>query len=205
MNTALLIIDVHVALTSGEFAAFEADCVIARINEVSAKARKAEAPVVFIQHESTGGPLNRGSDGWRLADGLVVEPTDLRVSKTATKSFHHTNLQLELQARGVDRLVICGFQSECCVDTTTRRALALGYSITLVSDGHSTIDSPRLTAAQIARTTTTRCPTSPASGLGNGGRCCGHSYDIRAELQRHPQLIQASWKQAELAPGCVKR
>ena len=49
-----------------------------------------------------------------------------------------------------ERLVICGFQSEFCVDTTTRRALALGYPVTLVADGHSTLDNSVLTAAQIA-------------------------------------------------------
>jgi nicotinamidase-related amidase len=35
------------------------------------------------------------------------------------------------------------------VDTTTRRALALGYPVQLVSDGHTTMDSAVLSAAQI--------------------------------------------------------
>jgi nicotinamidase-related amidase len=39
---------------------------------------------------------------------------------------------------------------EFCVDTTTRRALALGYPVTLVSDGHTTMDNRILTAAQIS-------------------------------------------------------
>jgi len=55
-----------------------------------------------------------------------------------------------LQARGITKLVICGFQSEFCVDTTTRRALALGYPVTLVADGHSTTDNGVLKAAQIS-------------------------------------------------------
>ncbi|HSN67823.1 MAG TPA: cysteine hydrolase, partial [Thermoanaerobaculia bacterium] len=33
--------------------------------------------------------------------------------------------------------------------TTTRRALALGYPVTLVADGHTTIDNGVLKAAQI--------------------------------------------------------
>jgi hypothetical protein len=36
------------------------------------------------------------------------------------------------------------------VDTTTRRALALGYPVTLVSDAHTTLDNGTLTAAQIS-------------------------------------------------------
>ncbi len=76
-------------------------------------------------------------------------PDDLRLRKTATDAFHRTELQAWLQARGIDHLVICGFQSDFCVDTTTRRALALGYPVTLVADGHATVDNGVLAAAQI--------------------------------------------------------
>ena len=148
MRTALLIIDVQNALCFGEHAAFESQRVIERINQVSAKARAAGAPVFMIQHETEDGPLDRGSRGWELAEGLVVDRSDILVAKTAADSFHKTELDGLLQSRGIEALVICGLQSEFCVDTTARRALALGYPVTLVSDGHSTVDNGILTAAQ---------------------------------------------------------
>jgi nicotinamidase-related amidase len=150
MKTALLVIDVQSALCSGEYAAFESQRVIARINQVSAKARRAGAPVFLIQHETKNGLLDPGTHGWRLAEGLVVEETDVIVGKTATDSFHKTELEGLLQSHGVKQLVICGLQSDFCVDTTTRRALGLGYPVTLVSDAHSTLDNGILTAAQIS-------------------------------------------------------
>jgi nicotinamidase-related amidase len=150
MTTALLVIDVQRALCSGEYAAFEAKRVIDRINQVIRLARSAGAPVVVIQHEEQAGPLEYGSDGWKLDPELDVLASDIYVRKTATDSFHKTELQAVLQARQIERLVICGFQSEFCVDTTTRRALALGYPVTLVADGHSTMDNGVLTAPQIA-------------------------------------------------------
>lgn len=150
MKAALLIIDVQQALCSGKYKAFDAERVIERINLVSRGARAAGAPVVVIQHESQDGLLDYGTNGWQLADGLDIQPTDVLLRKTATDSFHNTELQSVLQARGVVKLVICGFQSEFCVDTTTRRALALGYPVTLVSDAHSTMDNAVLSAAQIS-------------------------------------------------------
>jgi nicotinamidase-related amidase len=150
LNTALLIIDVQHALCSGEYAAFESERVIDRINQVSRLARTAASPVVVIQHEEADGPLKFGTDGWKLASGLETAPSDIYVRKKATDSFHNTELHAVLQARGVAKVVICGLQSEFCVDTTTRRALALGYPVTLVADGHSTMDNGVLKAAQIS-------------------------------------------------------
>jgi len=150
MTTALLIIDVQHALCSGPYEAFEAARVIDRINSVSRKARERGAPVVVIQHQAAGGPLAHGTPGWQLAQGLDVGPGDILLDKQATDSFHQTALHALLQTRGVQDLVICGLQSEFCVDTTTRRALALGYPVTLVADGHSTLDNGVLSAAQIS-------------------------------------------------------
>jgi nicotinamidase-related amidase len=150
MTTALLIIDVQRALCTGDNAVFDCQRVIDRINLVSAKARSAGALVVLIQHEAPGTPFDHGTEGWQLAEGLDTRSTDIRLRKKATDSFHQTDLHGLLQRYGVDALIICGLQSDFCVDTTTRRALALGYPVTLVSDGHSTVDNAILGASQIS-------------------------------------------------------
>ena len=143
MHTALLVIDVQQALCSGQYKAFESERVIERINCVARMMRFAGAPVIMIQHESAGGLLDFGTDGWKLAEGLEVLPTDILMRKKATDSFHQTELNALLQELGIKDLVICGLQSEFCVDTTTRRALALGYPVVLVSDGHSAYSAPK--------------------------------------------------------------
>jgi nicotinamidase-related amidase len=150
MSTALLIIDMQQELCFGAEAAFEAQRVVDRINLVSARARAAKAPVIMIQHEEEEGALQHGSAGWQLAQGLETAPSDLLVRKHTPDSFHQTPLHALLEERGVTALAICGLQSDFCVDTTTRRALALGYPVTLVADGHSTVDNGVLAAAQIS-------------------------------------------------------
>ncbi len=149
MNSALLVIDVQQGLCEGEHNAWQSAAVIARINTVAVKARAAGAPVIFIQHESASGYLPHGSREWQLARGLQVESADLRVRKTTPDSFHRTELEEVLRRHAVADLVICGMHTEFCVDTTIRRALALGYPVVLVSDAHTTEGNAHLSPAQV--------------------------------------------------------
>jgi nicotinamidase-related amidase len=126
MITAVLVIDVQQALCIGAEAAFDITGVIDRINAIGARARAVGAPVVLIQHEEADGPFKFGSDGWQLASGIETRSDDVRVRKTTPDSFNLTELHALLQARGITHLVICGLQTDFCVDTTVRRALALG-------------------------------------------------------------------------------
>jgi nicotinamidase-related amidase len=151
MHTALLIIDVQQGLCEGDHAAFESSRIIDRINQVSAKARAAGAPVIFVQHESGPGYLEHGTAAWQLANGLNAEPADLRVRKTTPDSFHKTDLQAVLEAHAIKDLVVCGMHTEFCVDTTIRRALALGYPVVLVSDAHTTEGNAGLSPQQVIR------------------------------------------------------
>ena len=150
VTVALLIIDVQTALTTGKWEVFQSRQTIERINRVSRLVRNAGAPVVVIQHEEALGPMQHGSAGWQLDAELDVEPSDIRMRKTASDAFHKTDLQALLHAQGITTLIACGLQSEMCVDSTIRRALALGFPVTLVSDAHSTMDNSVLTASQIS-------------------------------------------------------
>jgi nicotinamidase-related amidase len=149
MRPALLIIDIQQALCTGPGAAFDIDRVVDRINDTAAKARAAGVPVLLIQHEENDGPLQHGAPGWQLYERLKVHAEDIRVRKTATDSFHRTRLDELLRSMGVDQLILCGLQSEFCIDSTARGALARGYGVILMSDAHSTVDNGVLTAAQI--------------------------------------------------------
>lgn len=150
MKPALLIIDVQQALCVGDDGAHDIDAVVDRINGMASRARAAGAPVMFVQHEEGEGPLQHGHAGWQLYSRLEAQAGDPRIRKTLADSFHHTGLHDALQSRGIDTLVVCGLQSECCVDSTVRGALALGYPVVLASDAHTTMHNGVLTAPQIS-------------------------------------------------------
>lgn len=149
MSSAVLIIDVQRLFFDSDPKAFEAEAVVERINRLTGRARGGGVPVIFIQHEQAGGGLPPDSEDWQLASGLRVEAGDEKVRKTTPDSFLRTELGELLESYAVDNLIICGYASEFCVDTTTRRAAALGYTVELVADAHTTDDKAHASAQQI--------------------------------------------------------
>lgn len=149
MQTAILVIDVQEGLCEGPDAAHDCPGTIARINAVTHRAREAGMPVFFIQHESSAGYLEHGSREWQLASGLQLGAGDRRIRKTTPDAFLRTELHDSLQALDVKDLVVCGMHTEFCVDTTTRKALALGYPVVLVSDAHTSAGNAAISAQQV--------------------------------------------------------
>jgi nicotinamidase-related amidase len=149
MKSALLVIDVQRGLFDKHPRPDEADVVVDRINALAARARDAGVPVVFVQHESKSGELRYGSESWQLERRLSVQPGDTTLRKTTPDSFLRTDLSALLKARNTTRLVICGYASEFCVDTTVRRAAALGFSVVIAADAHTTHDKSHASAATI--------------------------------------------------------
>lgn len=149
MSSALLIIDVQQALCSGQYQCFDIHRVIATINQLSTRAREAGVPVVLIQHEERDSSLAHGAEGWQLADGLQTAAQDLRVRKTMPDSFYQTELGKLLPGEDFECLIICGLQTDYCVNATVRQAHQLGYDVVLVADAHSTVDNGTMSAEDI--------------------------------------------------------
>lgn len=149
MRTALLVIDVQRALFDPEPRPADADAVVRRINGLAAAARAARAPVIYLQHETATGDLVNGSDGWTLERRIEVHPEDQRLHKTTPDSFQRTGLERILRKVGVTRVVVCGYATEFCIDTTVRRAASLGFAVTLAADAHTTHDKAHASAAMI--------------------------------------------------------
>lgn len=134
-NTALLVIDVQQGVMD---ASINSDAVIANINALADKARAADVPVIWIQHESSDLPLN--SPAWQLAAGLAPGENEVRVGKRYGDSFEDTDLDGVLRELAVGHLVVSGAQTDACVRSTLHGAIVRGYDAILVSDAHTTED-----------------------------------------------------------------
>jgi nicotinamidase-related amidase len=114
------------------------------------QARSSGTPVLFIQHDGPKGhPIEAETAAWAIHPSILPRSGGLVIRKKAPDSFFETRLAEELQSAKISRLIIAGAMTEYCVDTTCRRAVTLGYDVTLAADAHLTRDTPDLTAAQV--------------------------------------------------------
>lgn len=155
-STAVIVIDVQRAILEGKGGARQAetdaalDVTVGRIAELIGRARAAGVPVVFVQHD--GGPGHRlavGTKGWEIRDEIAPLNGEPVIRKTACDSFWETALKSTLDGLGAEHLVVAGCMTQFCVDTTVRRAVSLGFNVTLAGDGHMTTGSGGLTFEQI--------------------------------------------------------
>lgn len=146
-DTALVVIDVQVGLMEE---CHRPDEIVNTIHGLLERARESGTPVIYVQHDGPeGDSIETGTPGWHIHPAIEPRDGEPVVRKKSPDAFHHTRLREELEARGITRLVITGGQTQYCVDTTTRRAVAQGYNVTLVSDAHTTSDSRTIPAETI--------------------------------------------------------
>ncbi|MEL6290078.1 MAG: isochorismatase family protein [Pseudomonadota bacterium] len=102
--------------------------------------RDAGSRVIFTQHDSreAASPLKVSLETGAWLDGLGPRGDETVIRKDVNAGFLGTDLELRLRQHGAHRLVIAGFFTNFCVETTTRIAGNLGYDTYLVPDACAT-------------------------------------------------------------------
>ncbi|HKK85719.1 MAG TPA: cysteine hydrolase family protein [Roseovarius sp.] len=104
------------------------------------KFRQAGLPIAFTRHDSLepDSPLKFSLHGGAQLAGLETEPGDIIVEKSVNSGFIGTDLDLQLRRAGISRLVIAGYFTNFCVETTTRMAGNMGFDCYLAHDACAT-------------------------------------------------------------------
>jgi aminoglycoside 6'-N-acetyltransferase len=145
---ALILIDVQVNMFE-PVPVWSAETVVANLSLLLERARAANVFTLFVRNcGRAGDPDVPGMQGWELHPAFRPSSDELVLDKTTCDTFASTGLEHELKARQITQLVLAGFQSEFCITETAAGALARGYKVTLVMDGHSTYDGKFETAPQ---------------------------------------------------------
>jgi len=153
--TALIIIDVQNNILLGTdprgaetLAAL--DAMVHRLAALADRARAQGVPVIHVQHDGAPGHrLEKGSDGWKIRAELGPATGEPVFNKSACDAFLGTGLEAQLRQAGISHLIIGGCMTPYCIDTSVRSAVAHGFDVTLLEDGHMTCDIGALPFEQI--------------------------------------------------------
>ena len=99
-------------------------------------------PVVVIQHgapQPDSATFRRGSQEWKLHPAVAERPRAALIEKTLPGSFTGTELEAWLRAREIDTVVIAGYMTQMCCDTTARQAMHMGLNVEFLSDATGTL------------------------------------------------------------------
>ncbi|MGE7436958.1 cysteine hydrolase family protein [Kitasatospora sp. NPDC001175] len=158
-DAVLIVIDVQQGFEDPVLGARDNPEAEQRIAELLDLWHNTGRPVVVVQHETTGGTLDRGTPGYELKPFVAAASRDLHITKTVNSAFYGTpDLHEWLQQRGATQLVTVGIMTNVCNETTARMGGNLGYDVVFPIDAMHTFDMAgpdggKIPAADLARAT----------------------------------------------------
>jgi nicotinamidase-related amidase len=170
MTTALIVIDMQQGFLDPSWGptANHPGCED-NVERLIAHWTRSGEPIVVVRHDSASpaSPLHPASPGNALVEAVEgVEPA-LSVSKTVNSAFYgEPDLEAWLRGAGIERIVLCGIQTNMCVETTARMGGNLGFDVVVPLDATRTFD---LSGPDGAVTPAAVLMSSTATNLHGGG------------------------------------
>ncbi len=137
---ALLIIDMQTALI--EQHPYNETIVVSNIKQLLRNCRKKGIPVIYVQHDGgAGDELEHGCTGWEIWKDITPLPEEKVFEKKYNSAFLKTGLREFLTELEVKNIILCGMQSEYCLDVSCKVAFEYGYCITIAKATTTTFDN----------------------------------------------------------------
>jgi nicotinamidase-related amidase len=155
---ALLVIDVQNEYFTGLLPVCYPQNTLPNVLTAIEAAKEANIPVVVVQHTlktPNAKAFIKDTDGWELLDEIKNIKYDHYVEKNFPSSFVGTDLEEWLRANGIDTVVISGYMTQFCCDTTARYAYHMGFKVEFLSDATATLafenSAGKVTAEELHR------------------------------------------------------
>jgi len=92
-------------------------------------------PYGILKGVVDGAAFIKGGWGAAIADEMAPQEGDIVIEgKRGLDTFASTNLDFILRSKGIDTIVLGGFLTNCCVESTMRSGYENGYKVITLSD-----------------------------------------------------------------------
>ena len=95
----------------------------------------AATPYGILAGVKEGGCFKKSEWGGAICDEMKPEDTDVVIEgKRGLDGFASTNLDFVLRQNNIENIVLGGFLTNCCVESTMRTAYEKGYNVVTLTD-----------------------------------------------------------------------
>jgi nicotinamidase-related amidase len=102
-------------------------------------ARDLNVPVFHVQHDAGPGTPYDIRDGiGAIADEVAPVAGEPVIVKHYPNAFVQTDLDQRLKAAGIDSIILAGFMTHMCINSTAHGGFNLGYKATIVASATAT-------------------------------------------------------------------
>lgn len=138
-DSALVVIDAQNTYREGVMKLDGVEPALEECKALLHRFRAAGRPVFHIQHDAgAGSPYDLSASIGQIADTVAPIAGEPVITKNFPNSFAQTDLDEQLQQAGIKNLILTGFMSHMCVNSTARGAFTLGYNPTVVASATAT-------------------------------------------------------------------
>lgn len=134
---ALLVIDVQQALK--QYHQPHVNETIEWINLLILEMEKQGHRVIYIRHNELNSEFEPNSELWQFHENLLIK-SHIVIDKWHHSSFYQTSLKDILIEKSISDVILCGFQTEYCIDATMKTGHFLDFNMTLIKEAHHTFD-----------------------------------------------------------------
>ena len=138
-DSALILIDIQNTYRRGKMQLTNVEPAILEAQKLLTLARNLKIPVIHIQHDAgIGSPYDISADIGAIAAEVAPIAGEKVIVKNYPNAFVETSLDAELKTLGVHHLVLAGFMTHMCINSTAHGAFNLGYAPTVVASATAT-------------------------------------------------------------------
>ncbi len=142
-KSALILIDCQNTYREGVMQLEGVEPALAECSRLLTRARAAGTPVIHIRHDAgPGSPYDVTAPIGQISDPVAPAGDEKVITKTLPSAFAGTDLDAELKRLGVTDVVLAGFMTHVCINSTARAAFSHGYRPTVVAAGTATRSIP---------------------------------------------------------------
>ncbi len=138
-DSALVMVDCQNTYRQGLMQLVNVEAAVKEAQKLLQMARDLKIPVIHIQHDAgVGTPYDVSAEIGQISAGVAPKNDESLITKNYPNSFIATPLEAQLKALGIENVVLAGFMTHMCINSTARGAFNLGFKPTVVASACAT-------------------------------------------------------------------